>query len=168
MQKNNYVDILKYAMNMERKAGEFYKMYMDKVEEDSNKEIFKRLAEMEDEHYEILENQLKKVEKDGLFAEFDIKSIGKAEDIFKINERDIKSIDFSKAVLDLPILRMAYGMESDFAYFYSKAAEKAEDPNAKKLLETLADWEIVHRDSFDEEIKLATEHSWFSNSFAPF
>lgn len=168
MEKNNYIEILKYAMNMEKKAQEFYTTYMDKVQKESNKAIFKELATMEDEHYEILEKQLKKVEADGVFAKVEGFDLSGGEDIFKTNERDLKYVDFSKAVEDLPILRMAYAMESDFADFYAKAAEKAEDPNAKELLLTLAKWEIVHRDSFDAEIRLATEHSWFGNGFAPF
>ncbi len=168
MKKDNYVEILKYAMNMERKAGEFYTMYKDKVQEESNKAIFKELAEMEDDHYVILEKQLKSYEANGKFTEFEAAEIEGGEDIFKINERDIKSMDFSKIVEDLPILRMAYAMESDFAGFYAEAAKRAEDPNAKKLLKALEKWEIAHRDSYDAEIKLATEHSWFSNAFAPF
>ncbi|WP_101772399.1 ferritin-like domain-containing protein [Peptostreptococcus faecalis] len=168
MNNSNYVEILKYAMNMEQKASEFYKMYLDKVQENSNKEIFKELADMEDDHYNILNEQCQKLENNGSFDQVDVSKLKGGEDIFKINERDIKSMDFNKAVDDLPILRMAYAMESDFAKFYDEAAKKAEDPNAKKLLETLASWEIAHRDSFDAEIKLATENSWFSNSFSPF
>lgn len=168
MSNNNYVEILKYAMNMEKKAEEFYGMYLNKVQAESNKEIFKELAEMEDDHYEILKKELDKIEADGKFNDIDTSALKGGEDIFKTNERDIKNIDFSKVVEDLPILRMAYAMESDFAKFYTEAAKSADDPNAKKLLEVLADWEIKHRDSFDEEIKLATQNSWFNNSFAPF
>ena len=168
MDKNSYVQILKYAMEMERKAEEFYTMYKDKVQEESNKTIFRELAEMEDDHFAILEKQLKKVEKDGVFEHVDVEGLSGGEDIFRINERDLESIDFTKAVDDLPILRMAYAMESHFAEFYAAAAKKAEDPNAKELLETLAKWEIVHRDSFQKEVQLAMENSWYNAGFAPY
>ncbi len=168
MQATKYEEILKYAMNMEKTAEEFYKTYMSKVKAESNKEIFTQLAEMEDDHYEILEKELKKIQDGKEFDDFESLDLKDGEDIFKINERDIKDMNFDSTVEDLPILRMAYAMENDFATFYEKAAENVEDPNAKKLLEVLAKWEIQHRDSFDQEIKLATENSWFTNSFAPF
>src|SRR3712207_1314183 len=168
MQATKYEEILKYAMNMEKTAEEFYKTYMTKVKSDENKEIFTQLAEMEDEHYEILEKELKKIQAGENFDSFDGVELKGGEDIFKTNERDIKGMNFESAVADLPILRMAYAMENDFAVFYEKAAQNVEDPNAKKLLEILAQWEIKHRDSFDKEIQLATENSWFTNSFAPF
>lgn len=167
MDKNSYVQILKYAMEMERKAEEFYTMYKDKVQEESNKAIFKELSEMEDDHYAILERQLKKVETDGEFEHVDVAGLSGGEDIFKLNERDLDSIDFTKAVNDLPILRMAYAMESHFAEFYSNAAKKADNPDAKALLETLAKWEIVHRDSFQKEVQFAMENSWYNAGFAP-
>ena len=167
MDREAYVKVLKYAMEMERKAEEFYTMYKDKVQEESNKAIFRELSEMEDDHYEILEKQLKKVEKDGEFEHVDVAKLSGGDDIFKLSERDIESIDFSKEVEDLPILRMAYAMESHFAEFYAKAAEKAEDPNAKALLETLAKWEQVHKESFRKEIEFAMENSWFNSGFYP-
>jgi Rubrerythrin. len=54
----NATEILKYAMNMERKAQEFYNFYKDKVSSKKIKELFEGLASMEEEHYSILERQL--------------------------------------------------------------------------------------------------------------
>jgi rubrerythrin len=50
-------------------------------------------------------------------------------------------------VPDLPVLRMAYLIERDFAEFYESAAEKAEG-EAKEALEMLARWERGHETFF--------------------
>jgi rubrerythrin len=50
-------------------------------------------------------------------------------------------------VADLPVLRMAYLIERDFAEFYTQAASKAEG-EAKKTLEMLAHWESGHERLF--------------------
>jgi hypothetical protein len=50
-------------------------------------------------------------------------------------------------VPDLPVLRMAYLIERDFAEFYEMAAGKAEG-EAKAILRMLAEWERGHERLF--------------------
>jgi len=50
-------------------------------------------------------------------------------------------------VPDLPVLRMAYLIERDFAEFYEMAASEAEG-EAKEALEMLARWERSHESLF--------------------
>ena len=50
-------------------------------------------------------------------------------------------------VADLPVLRMAYLIERDFAEFYHMAAEKAEG-QAKEILTMLSHWESGHERLF--------------------
>jgi rubrerythrin len=52
-------------------------------------------------------------------------------------------------VADMPVLRMAYLIERDFAEFYESAASKAEG-EARKVLDTLAYWERRHESLFRE------------------
>lgn len=164
---NNAQDIIRYAMGMEQRAQEFYEFYKDKVTSRKIKELFEGLAEMEHEHYAILERQLKSLEANNTFEEFSLE-ISEGEDIIQSKTKDMEHVDLEYDLSDLPILRMAYAMENDFAIFYEKALEKATDPIAKNLLETLAKWEREHRDSFQSEVELATQNSWFSQGFYPF
>jgi rubrerythrin len=66
-------------------------------------------------------------------------------------------------VADLPVLRMAYLIERDFAEFYAISAEKAEG-EAKKALEMLAKWESGHEKLFkrlhDEAFEKYTNMPW--------
>jgi rubrerythrin len=50
-------------------------------------------------------------------------------------------------VADLPVLRMAFLIERDFAEFYEMAAKQAEG-NAKEVLTMLATWERGHERLF--------------------
>jgi rubrerythrin len=50
-------------------------------------------------------------------------------------------------VPDLPVLRMAYLIERDFAEFYEMSAARAEG-EAKQVLEMLAHWERGHEQLF--------------------
>ena len=53
-------------------------------------------------------------------------------------------------VPDLPVLRMAYLIERDFAEFYEQAAQRVEDEAAQKSLSMLAQWERGHEKLFKE------------------
>lgn len=164
---NNSADILKYAMEMEKRAKEFYDFYKDKVKNYKIKQLFSGLSDMEDEHYNILKKQLDSVEKNNTFEPLDLE-LSSGESIITSKEKDMEHVDMDYDLSDLPILRMAYAMENDFAVFYEKAVDQVDDENAKNLLRVLAKWENEHRKAFEDEVAQATQNSWFGQSFYPF
>ncbi|MDO4712055.1 MAG: ferritin family protein [Peptostreptococcaceae bacterium] len=164
---NRLEDILKYAMAMELRAKEFYTFYKDKVQNKSIKLMFEGLSAMEDEHYEILNDQLKNLQNNKQIAPLDL-DVNAGNDIVDSKASELAGLSEDFDVSELPILRMAYAMENDFAVYYQNAAKEVEDPAAKELLETLAKWEIKHRDDFAREVDQALQNSWFSQGFAPF
>ncbi len=166
--KNYYIEILKYAMDMEEKVKAFYITYRDRAKEESTKKIFNELANTQDKHFKVLQKMIDIVEKDEKFDELEVKKLKGGSDIFKLNTEIFDKADFTDIVEDLPILKLAYSLENDFAEFYQKAAEKAENKDAKKLLEKLAQWKISHKDYFSDEIKDASDDYWVENDFSPF
>jgi hypothetical protein len=66
-------------------------------------------------------------------------------------------------VPDLPVLRMAFLIERDFAEFYELAASKATG-QAKEALSLLARWERVHEQLFkgmhDQAFELYAQMPW--------
>ncbi len=166
--KNYYISILKYAMNMEQKAKDFYLTYRDKVKAESTKKIFNELANTQDAHFEILQEMIDKVEREGKFETLEVKKLSGGSEIFRLNKEEFENADFTEIVEDLPILKLAYALENDFANFYQDASEKAHEPSAKKLLEELAQWKITHKDYFSDEIKFASDNYWVENNFSPF
>lgn len=163
----NLQDILKYAMDMELRAKEFYSFYKDKVNNKSIKLMFESLVDMEDQHYNILKQQLDRLEKNSEIQKLDL-THSEGDNIINERAAELKDLDEDFDVSELPILRMAYAMESDFATYYQNAAEKVEEENAKELLLTLAKWEIKHRDDFAQAVEIALQNTWFSQGFAPF
>lgn len=163
----NLQDILKYAMDMELRAKEFYSFYKDKVNNKSIKLMFESLVDMEDQHYNILKQQLDHLEKNSEIQKLDL-THSEGDNIINERAAELKDLDEDFDVSELPILRMAYAMESDFATYYQNAAEKVEEENAKELLLTLSKWEIKHRDDFAQAVEIALQNTWFSQGFAPF
>ncbi|MDD5771857.1 MAG: ferritin family protein [bacterium] len=50
------MDIVKTALEIEKKSFEFYKEISEEIKENNIKMFFKKLAEIENEHYELLDN----------------------------------------------------------------------------------------------------------------
>ena len=88
----NLQDILKYAMDMELRAKEFYSFYKDKVNNKSIKLMFESLVDMEDQHYNILKQQLDHLEKNSEIQKLDLT---RSEGDNIINERaaELKDLD---------------------------------------------------------------------------
>ena len=64
---------------------------------------------------------------------------------------------------DLPVLRMAFLIEKDFAEFYESSAQKA-DGEGKKVLQMLAKWERGHEKLFkqlhDKTYEIYAQNPW--------
>lgn len=160
------LDIIDYAMKMEKMGQDFYLNYMDKVKNPKIKVLFERLAKVELEHYNFLKQHYDHLQKHNTWdLNIEFKD---GEDIFKNEKSDISSLDLEHEVSDLPILRMAYLIENDFVNFYEKAMNHIEDEDGKKILNFLAKWEISHREGFFKEYKELMQDNWFEQSFYPF
>ena len=150
--KQNYQNIIRYAMERELQGVDFFKHQAEKVSLASAKDMLLRLADVEMDHYDYLKEQLDHFEKFKQFKEVDF-DLTRENHIFsdraiqeKLDQQMIESM-----IPDMSVLRTAYLMEKDFAEFYQNAADNSEDPNAKKLFETLALWESGHEKMFKEE-----------------
>lgn len=163
----NTLNILEYAMNMEKKGQEFYITYKDKVSNPQIKELFESIADVENDHYNTLKKQYDYFFKNNSLNNIDFE-LSKGEELYGNRSVEISSVNLEYDVSDLPIVRMAYLLENDFALFYERAAEKVEDLKAKELLQKLAKWEVGHRESFYREYKKIMENTWFEQGFSPF
>lgn len=162
----NSLDIINYAMEMEKRGQDFYLSYMEKVKNPHIKMLFKRLSEIELDHYNFLKEHYDHLQKHNSWN-LNI-NFTDGEDIFTNEEIDIKSLNLEHEISDLPILRMAYLIENDFVNFYEKAMNHIQDEDGKKILNFLAKWETSHRDGFFKEYKVLMENNWFDQNFYPF
>lgn len=168
---DNTLQILKYAMEMERQGKMFYNKYKDEVQNEKAKRVFENLAEVEEEHYNILKKHYDGLAENKNWSSTNLE-LSSGDKIFEkvLNEERDKMTDenLKSNFSDMAIMRMAYLIENDFANYYRDAVDKADNEQAKNLLKTLADWEDKHREYFYREFKGYMEQSWFDQNFYPF
>ncbi len=154
--------ILKFAMRMEKDAADFYEYYAEKAESEKTKSLFSELAQIEKQHYHILNKKFEelKYSEPPQTISWVVDDSSKAQDphILADNSDTIPVIPGADA--DLSIIRMAYLIEHDFAYFYSKAVDAVEEPDAKKFLQELAQWENQHTEMFHSSYQNLLKKSW--------
>lgn len=155
--------ILKFAMRMEKDAGDFYEFYMDKAVSEDTRKLFAELAGIEKHHFSILKNVYDKLE----YSEPPITISWVVDENFKAIDPHILADNSdilpgqSTDVSDISIIRMAYMIETDFKYFYEKAVEAAAgDQEAKGLLTELAGWEKQHSEMFRERYQKLLDKYW--------
>lgn len=152
----NYEGIFNYAMQMELDGYNFFLEKAKLMSQPSGKTLFEDLAEVEMEHFRFLKKQLELYRETSSFnaIQGNIENMYQAErDICKERERSehLQSTLEQSDIPDLTILRMAYLIERDYAEFYRNAAENSDDESAKKVFETLAEWETGHEELFKGE-----------------
>lgn len=150
--KQNYQNIIRYAMERELQGVDFFRHQAEKVSLASAKDMLLRLADIEMDHYAYLKEQLEHFEKYQSFKEVDF-DLDREKNIFA-DRAGVEKLDqqvTESMVPDMSVLRTAYLMEKDFAEFYQNAADNSDDANAKKLFNTLALWEQGHEKIFKEE-----------------
>ena len=164
------LQILEYAMTMERQGQQFYLKYRDEIEGRRFREVFDNLAQVEAEHYEILNKEFEILKETGKLEEIDIQLSGGSAIFERIMQEEKHMLDPKQdlSLNDIAILRMAYLMENDFTNFYQSASEKTPSPAAKELLNTLASWEKAHCDLFHDEYRFLMQEKWGEQQFAPF
>lgn len=137
-----------YALQREHEGKRFFEENAERLSHAAAVGAFRKLAAEEQKHIEFIQYQIEALDR-GEGA--DIKPGQEmARAGFFTQRAETEAIDGSVAeamVPDLPVLRMAYLIERDFAEFYEEAAQKAEGP-AKEVLTMLATWERGHERLF--------------------
>lgn len=141
----NITKILEYALERENEGKRFFDENAERLQNPAAQRAFKAIASEEQRHINFIAAQLAafanaapapapELPQAGFFAE-------RAE-----NENIAETVGDSM-LGDLPVLRMAYLIEHDFAEFYKMAAGKAEG-QAKETLLMLSKWESGHERLF--------------------
>lgn len=156
--------IYEYAIGREREGKRFFEENANRLNHAAAVEAFEKLAAEEQKHIEYIQNQLDAFDRS---EEADIQSgIEMEEAGFFTARAGSESIDQSVAeamVPDLPVLRMAYLIERDFAEFYEMASSRAVG-EPKQVLSMLAGWERRHEALFkqfhDEAFEQYAQMPW--------
>ena len=142
--------IYEYALAREHEGKRFFESNAERLSHAAAVGAFKQLAAEEQKHIDFINLQiafLKRGESSDASAGVEMEKAG-----FFTQRASSTSIDqtVSEAMVpDLPVLRMAYLIERDFAEFYEMTAQKA-DGEAQRVLSMLAHWERGHERYFKE------------------
>lgn len=140
--------IYEYALSREYEGKHFFEENAKRLSQAAAVNAFQQLAGEEQKHIDFIQNQI------------DLLKVGKAGNIdygmqleqagFFSQRAHSEIIDQTVAeamVPDLPVLRMAYLIERDFAEFYETTASQAAG-EAKQVLTMLSKWERIHERLF--------------------
>ncbi len=138
------VKVYQYALLREREGKRFFEECAGRVGHAAAVQAFRELAAEEGKHIEFITRLL-----DGLASGALPEELDAGEGFFsrRAVSEFLDQTVMESMVPDLPVLRMAYLIERDFAEFYESAAEAAVG-EAKRALSMLAEWERVHEKLF--------------------
>ncbi len=137
--------ILGYALEREYEGKRFFIENAGRLQNAAAVGAFKAIAAEEQKHIEFITAQIAALATGVPAAQPELPRTSYFAD--RALSENIEQTVSESMVSDLPVLRMAYLIERDFAEFYAMAAGQA-DGDAKKVLEMLARWESGHERLF--------------------
>jgi rubrerythrin len=141
----NIEKVLKYALEREYEGKRFFSENAERLQNAAAQGAFKAIAEEEQRHIDFILAQIAALNSGVEAPSPELPKAGFFAD--RAESQSIMDTVAEAMVADLPVLRMAYLIERDFAEFYKMAASKAEG-KAKETLEMLSAWESGHERLF--------------------
>lgn len=139
------IKILEYALEREIEGKRFFMDNADRLQNAAARGAFLAIAGEEQKHIDYIKAQLSAQKSGSTTGSVDLPAPGILDTRAETEAIDQKVAE--SMVADLPVLRMAYLIERDFAEFYTMSASKT-DGDAHKVLEMLAHWESGHERLF--------------------
>lgn len=167
MKEDNSLKILKNAILLEKRGEAFYRKVAEQTENKSVKEFFSLMADEEENHIRILSDQFISFKKNSQFKPWNYIEKTACDAASEILNTDLQE-KISAAGFESAAIGAAISMEERAVSLYSGQAEKAEDPEEKKLYAWLADWERGHLNFLLHMDRQLTEKIWNDNQFWPF
>ena len=142
--------IYEYALQREYEGKRFFEQNAERLSHAAAVGAFRKLAAEEQRHIEFIQAQIEALDK-GQPANAMIGAALEKEGFFsqRAASEALDQTVIEAMVPDLPVLRMAYLIERDFAEFYEMAASKSEG-EARHVLQKLAMWERGHERLFKQ------------------
>ncbi|HSB67362.1 MAG TPA: ferritin family protein [Anaerolineales bacterium] len=140
--------IYEYALSREYEGKRFFEDNAHRLNQAAAVNAFKQLAGEEQKHIEYIQQQITLIDK-GQVGNIDFGIMLEQSGFFSQRaQSEVIDQTVAEAMIpDLPVLRMAYLIERDFAEFYESMAEQASG-EAKQVLSMLSQWERRHERLF--------------------
>lgn len=164
MAEGGATDILKKAILLERRGRAFYQRVAEDSRSDAARSFFRRMAEEETRHIQMLTEQFESLQETGSFKPAEREGNPSAdlspEVLTKEWKAQVAAADFEAAAVSA-----AMAMEKNAITLYAQRAEAAVDAEEQALYQWLADWEKTHLEQLARIDRELTEEIWFDNQF---
>lgn len=164
MSDQTVLDVLVGAMITEQDGYEFYIAAANRVSDEKGKAMLKGLANDEIEHLHILQSEYGKVKGGESFVDLETARANQpAEPGMRLfPEKSNLDAMLGAVTNDEQALRVALEFEQKGYDMYSKAAQDAEDANAREVFEYLAKQENGHYELIQQTLNyLVDDGMWF-------
>lgn len=157
--------IYEYALQREYEGKRFFEENAKRLTHGAAVKAFNELALEEQKHIEFIQNQISALDKGQPVNSEAFSKELEAGNFFshRAASEMLDQTVLEAMVPDLPVLRMAYLIETDFADYYERSAKKAEG-EAKNILKMLAKWERTHEALFkkmhDQAYEIYAQMPW--------
>lgn len=142
--------IYEYALQREYEGKRFFDENAKRLGHAAAVNAFTQLAAEEQKHIDFIQAQLDALDRgEQPSAKMGSELEGAGFFSQRVESEMLDQTVLEAMVPDLPVLRMAYLIERDFAEFYEMAARKSEG-ETKAVLEMLAAWERGHERLFSQ------------------
>ena len=166
--REQILDMLKKAYQIEVDGYTFYSMTAERAEKEAVQDLFAKLAADEVQHQGFLRTVAGRFDEQGVGAfQLNLRSpearaINQAFFSARFREQSA-STDF-----ELGVLSIGMTLETNAVKYFSAAAEQATEKEVKEFYQFLADWEKQHYDALQGLFNAVRAERQAESSFAPF
>jgi rubrerythrin len=165
--REQIVDILRKAYQIEVDGYTFYSMTADRAAKPAVRELFSKLAQDEVQHQAFLRSVLKNYDEQGIGAfsiAIKIPDLGAFSDrIFTARFRQ----QAEGAAFEMAALSVGMTLEKNAVAHFSAAARDATDHEVRQFYTYLADWERKHLDALQRLHESIRADFWDRSGFSP-
>lgn len=165
--REQILEILKKAYQIEVDGYTFYSMTAEKCTKDAAKELFDKLARDEVQHQAFLRDVLKNYEQAGVKAFHTGKIPGDWDGIQNRLFTQRFKEQAKGAAFELGVLSVGMTLETNAVNFFGEAANQAKDVEVKEFYQFLANWEKQHFDSLQGLFNEIRSDFWAMGGFSP-
>ncbi|MBD3169864.1 MAG: hypothetical protein GF307_10310 [candidate division Zixibacteria bacterium] len=162
------LDGLKVAIQTEIDGYNFYTLAAGRTKSDKGKKMFQFLADEEVKHKKYLEAKYRDILETGKIGE--LPQPTKVPKTYK-TKSPIFTAEFSKRAklpaFEMTALSIGILLEERAIQFFKDQAKKIHDTKAKKVFNSLADWEGEHLELLMHHHKMLTREYWEEARFEP-
>ena len=166
--RDQIVDILRKAYQIEVDGYTFYSMTADRADKPAVQELFGKLAQDEVQHQAFLRSVLKNYHDKGVEA-FSIGIVLPDLRVFSDKVFTDRFRDQAEgAAFEMAALSVGMTLEKNAVAYFSGAAQSAEEAEVKRFYQFLSDWEQQHLNALQSLSETVRGDFWDRSGFSPY